>query len=64
MNTVRRLYRSRKDRMLGGVCGGMAEYFALDPVLVRVLWIIFGVMGAGILVYLILLLVIPEESFF
>jgi phage shock protein C len=64
MNTVRRLYRSRKDRMLGGICGGMAEYFALDPVLVRVLWIIFGVMGAGILVYLILLLVIPEEPFF
>ena len=63
MNTVRRLYRSRNDRMIGGICGGLAEYFNIDPVLMRVLWVVFAVMGAGLLVYLILLLVIPEESY-
>ena len=64
MNTVRRLYRSRNDRMIGGICGGLAEYFNIDPVLMRVLWVIFAVMGAGVLVYFILLLFIPEEPYF
>ena len=58
----KRLYRSRKDRMIGGICGGMGVYFNMDPVLIRVLWAIcffFG--GAGLLAYLIAWIIIPEE---
>ena len=59
----RRLYRSETDRVLGGVAGGMAEYFAWDPNLVRLLWaitILFG--GVGFLLYLVLWLVVPTYS--
>ncbi|MBO5855992.1 MAG: PspC domain-containing protein [Alistipes sp.] len=58
----RRLLRSRTDRMIGGVCGGLAQYFGLDSSTLRVisaLLILFG--GMSVWVYLILWLVIPEE---
>ena len=58
----RRLLRSRTDRMIGGVCGGLAQYFDLDSSALRVisaLLILFG--GMSVWVYLILWLVIPEE---
>jgi phage shock protein C len=58
----RRLYRCRSDRKLAGVAAGMAEYFDLDPTLVRVLWlfsIFFG--GFSILLYIILAFVVPPE---
>lgn len=59
---VRKLYRSRRQRILGGVCGGLAEYFHVDVVLIRVLWIFFTLMGgAGILAYLIMWIVIPPN---
>ncbi len=59
-----RLYRSRKTRVLGGVCGGFAEYFNLDPVLVRIIFVIISLInGLGILLYIILWIVLPEESF-
>ena len=61
MNT-RRLYRSRRDRQLAGVAGGMAEYLQVDPTLVRVLWILsFLLGGVGILLYIILAFVMPLE---
>ena len=57
----RRVYRSRTDRKIGGVCGGIAEYLNLDPTLIRVAWVLAIVFyGAGLLLYLILLVVIPE----
>lgn len=59
----RRLFRSRQDRMLVGVCGGLARYLGVDATLVRVLLLVltvFGV-GAGALAYLIAWIVIPEE---
>lgn len=59
----KRLYRSRTDRMIWGVCGGLAHYFNLDPVIVRlifVLTIFFG--GFGIIAYIILAIVVPLES--
>ncbi|MGD9093625.1 MAG: PspC domain-containing protein [Anaerolineales bacterium] len=57
---VKRLYRSETDRWLLGVCGGIAEYFNLDPIIIRILFIIFAmVFGGGILLYLILWLIIP-----
>jgi len=58
----KRVYRSRTDRVLGGVCSGLGKYFALDPVLLRVLWAIaFFVGGAGLLAYIIAWIIIPEE---
>lgn len=62
MNEVRRLVRPRDDRMLAGVCAGIARYFTLDPTLVRVLWVLMVCLGgSGLLAYLICWIVIPEE---
>jgi phage shock protein PspC (stress-responsive transcriptional regulator) len=58
----KRVYRSRTDRVLGGVCSGLGKYFGMDPVLLRVLWAIaFFVGGAGLLAYIIAWIIIPEE---
>ncbi len=57
---TKKLYRSNDNRWLAGVCGGVAEYFDVDPTLIRVLFILFSfVVGGGLIVYLILWLVIP-----
>jgi phage shock protein PspC (stress-responsive transcriptional regulator) len=62
MNTSKRLYRSRTERMIGGVCGGLGEYFNIDPTLVRLLFVVFALTGgSGLLAYLIFLIVVPEE---
>ncbi|MBK8024100.1 MAG: PspC domain-containing protein [Chloroflexi bacterium] len=61
MNEPKRLLRSRTNRQLAGVCGGLGEYFGVDPTLIRVAFVlmfIFG--GTGLLLYIILALVIPE----
>ncbi|MGA2822624.1 MAG: PspC domain-containing protein [Bacteroidales bacterium] len=58
----KRLFRSRKDRILGGVCGGLGNYLNVDPVLVRVVWaILFFAAGAGFLAYILAWIIIPEE---
>ena len=58
----KRLMRSRTDRKIAGVCAGVAEYFDLDVSLVRVVWLIAGVMtGIGLLSYPIAWIVMPEE---
>jgi len=59
MNGQRRLYRSRNNKWIAGVCGGIAEYAGIDPIIVRVLAIIIP--GVGWLTYLILALIIPAE---
>jgi phage shock protein C len=62
---MKRLYRSERDKMLGGVCGGLGDYFNLDPTLVRLGWVvltIFPSCGFGILAYIIAAIVIPSES--
>ncbi|HEY1589847.1 MAG TPA: PspC domain-containing protein [Rhodanobacter sp.] len=57
----KRLYRSRNNKTLAGVCAGIAEYFGWDPTLVRVAWIVLTLLGgSGILIYLIMWLVMPE----
>ena len=59
---TKRFYRSRTDRVFAGVCGGLAEYFAIDPLLVRLLFIIFTIAaGGGVLVYIILWIITPEK---
>lgn len=62
---VRRLRRSRRNRMLGGVCGGVAEYLGMDATLVRVLYVVGSIISVafpGILVYVVLCFVMPMES--
>ena len=62
----KKLYRSQNNRMIGGVCGGIAEYFSIDPTVVRIIWVAISLLGGfGILVYLASLFIIPnnpEES--
>jgi len=60
---AKRLYRSREDRILGGVCGGMAEYFRTDPSLMRLLWILFTLLtgGIGLFFYFAAWILIPVE---
>ena len=59
---VRRLYRARHDRMIGGVCGGLGVYLGIDPTIVRLLFVLFAFAGGpGIVAYLIMLIVVPEE---
>lgn len=59
----KRLYRSRNDRVIAGVCSGLGHYFNLDPVLIRVLAVIVGFMSFGtlVLLYLVLALIMPLE---
>jgi len=62
MTEFRRLYRSRDDRMLGGVCGGLGTYFTIDSTLLRVLFVLLALSGGpGVLAYLLLLILIPIE---
>lgn len=61
---VRRLYRSCKDKILGGVCGGIAEYLGIDPTIIRILWIIGTLAwGFGILLYIILWIIVPRNPY-
>jgi phage shock protein C len=56
------LRRSRDDRVIGGVCGGLGRYLGIDPVVVRIAFVVLALgLGSGIFVYLIAFLVIPEE---
>jgi len=59
----KKLYRSRNDRMLAGVAGGLADYFGIDSVLMRVIFVlVFFLGGSGLLAYIILWIVVPEEQ--
>lgn len=60
---IKKLYRSKKNRVIAGVCGGVAEYFDVDPTIVRLAWIVFSLLwGAGILAYIIAWIIVPEQS--
>lgn len=63
-NSFRQLKRSRINRSISGVCGGIGEYFRIDPVVIRLIWVIasFASVGVGVLVYFIAALIIPEEN--
>lgn len=59
----KQLYKSKKNKMIGGVCGGIGEYFNIDPTLIRLVWAIsIFWMGFGFLAYLIALIIIPERK--
>ena len=61
---TKRLYRSRRERMLAGVCGGLGSYFHVDPILIRLGWAVttlFTGVFPGVFAYLLCWLIIPEE---
>lgn len=58
---TKKLYKSRNNRVISGVCGGIGEYFNIDPTIIRLLWVILiFCFGTGILAYIIAALIIPE----
>ena len=57
----KKLYRNTSNKMIAGVCSGVAEYINIDPTVVRLIWALLGLGGAGILAYLIAALIIPEK---
>lgn len=61
MDMSRKLYRSSRDRMLCGVCGGIGEYLNVDPTLIRLVWAVVACSGTGLLVYLLAAVIIPQE---
>ena len=57
----KKLYRSIHDKKIAGVCGGLAKYLNVDPTVIRVIWALIALGGAGILAYIVCALIIPEE---
>jgi phage shock protein C len=63
MEEPRKLYRSQNQRMLAGVCGGLAEYFNVDATLIRVLFLVLAVFGGtGLVIYVVMWLIVPDVS--
>jgi phage shock protein C len=59
---MKRLYRSKTNKIIAGVCGGIAEYSNIDPTIVRLLWLLFSLIwGTGLVAYIIAWIIIPEE---
>lgn len=61
---VKRLYRSKKNRVIAGVCGGIGEYFNMDPTIIRLIWVLVAIFTAflpGIVAYLLAWAIIPEK---
>ena len=61
MDNRKRLYRDTENGMLCGVCAGIANYFELDPTLIRLLWAAFALIGGGVLAYIIAAIIIPRQ---
>ena len=60
---ARKLYRAEEGKMVCGVCAGVAEYFGIDPTVVRLAWVLFCALGgSGVLAYLICAVIIPSKS--
>lgn len=57
----KKLYRNTANKVIAGVCAGLAEYLNIDPTIVRVIWALVGLSGAGVLAYLVCALIIPEK---
>ncbi|OPJ56439.1 PspC domain-containing protein [Alkalithermobacter paradoxus] len=58
----KQIYKSNQNKIIGGVCGGIAEYFEIDPTLVRLFWVLISTMGVGVGAYIICLIIIPERK--
>lgn len=61
-SSMKKLYKSNQNKVIAGVCGGIAEYFNIDPTIIRLAWVLFCLIGgSGVLGYIICALVIPSE---
>ncbi len=58
---TKRLYRSRHNKIIAGICGGIAEYFDIDPVIVRLLMVLLFIYGVGLIIYILGWIMIPQE---
>lgn len=58
---MKKLYKSGSDKIISGVCGGIAKYFGIDPVIVRIVWVAFAFIGAGIIAYIVCMFIMPDE---
>lgn len=58
---TKRLYKSSQNRIICGVCGGIGEYFNVDPTIIRLLLVLIAMTGSGILAYFIAAIIMPEE---
>ena len=58
---MKKLYKSNTDRKICGVCGGIAEYFGIDSTVVRLIFIIFGLVSVGVIFYILAALLMPNE---
>jgi len=63
MDFGKKLYKSGSNRMLCGVCGGIGEYFNVDPTLIRLAWAILACTGTGILAYFAAAIIMPSDGF-
>ena len=57
----KKLYRSTHNKMIAGVCSGLAEYINIDPTIVRLIWALIALSGAGLVAYLVAAIIIPEK---
>ena len=57
----KKLYRNTSDKMIAGVCSGLAEYLNVDPTIIRLIWALVALSGAGVVAYLIAAIIIPEK---
>ncbi|HOZ81169.1 MAG TPA: PspC domain-containing protein [Candidatus Woesebacteria bacterium] len=63
MENIKKLFLSDKEKMIAGVCGGIAEYFDLDPTIVRVLFVILGLWGGiGLILYIAMMIIVPKRE--
>lgn len=59
---MKKIYRTKKDRMIAGVCSGLGEYFDIDPTIIRLLWLVSVFwFGGGVVAYLIAMVIIPNQ---
>lgn len=57
---MEKLYRSNTHQIIGGVCGGLGEYFGIDPIIIRILWIVaIGCLGIGLVAYILFWVFVP-----
>lgn len=61
---MKRLYRSKTQRMVGGICGGLGEYLDVDPTVIRLVWAVLTLLtwGIGLLAYVVAWIIVPEEE--
>ncbi|HPT08627.1 MAG TPA: PspC domain-containing protein [bacterium] len=62
METIKKLYRSKTDRIIFGVCGGLGKYFNIDPLIIRLIFVALLFSGAGFFIYFIFVILVPSED--